>query len=359
MKKILGVSIIVIIFLATVAAFFILGENNEPGEEINFKDSPINQDNQEQCGFASQPLFNYEFTDFSKIEDFQPIGSISGASRGRSYITVKKGETVPVYAPTDATLISVIYAFRGPEADHGEYGFKFNAKCGVTFLLDHLDSASEEMKKYAPAEPSRSTATDDSLSIPIKAGTLLGYTNGTPQARTFDFLAIDRNIKTFYINPKRWEWEQSLYSVCPYDLYEKNLKEKYYQKIGISSDTGFKKAENCGQPSYDIPGTISGGWFSSDMATDLKGDFMLIGERMGAVDLTIKSDSESLKLRITDYNPKIMPREIGIGESICYQGFNNDWVFLHLIDGQTIEVSNGSGACPASFPETKAEKWQR
>ncbi len=305
------------------------------------------------------PIFNYEFTDFSKIDAFQPLGSITGASRGRSYIIIKEGESVPVYSPMDATLIAVIYAYRGPDSNHGEYGFLFDTKCGVTFLLDHLDFASEELKKYAPTEPSRSTATNDRISIPIKGGTLLGYTDGTPQARTFDFLVLGSTKTNSYINTDRWKWDQSIYSICPYDLYEETLKEIYYQKIGMINDKEFKKAENCGKLSHDIINTISGGWFLNETSTDIQGEFMLIGENIGVVDLTVKTDSEGTKLRITDYDPELLPKDVGIGESVCYSGTNNDWVYVHLIDSQTIDISTGRDSCPSSFPTTGVKRYYR
>ncbi|MEK6908679.1 MAG: hypothetical protein AABX23_01360 [Nanoarchaeota archaeon] len=355
-------TIIVVIVLLLVLKQLTNPEKNElntqtmQNEQIN-QQSPGNVRNEEETNCP--PVFSYEFTDFSKIDAFQPIGSIAGASRGRSYINVKNGVSVPVYAPMDATLVSIIYAYRGPEADHGEYGLKFDTKCGVIFLLDHLDSASDEIKKYAPAEPVRSTATNDNLAIPIKAGTLLGYTDGTPQARTFDFLVIDQTKKAYYINPERWKWEQSLYSVCPYDLYTEDLKEKYYQKIGVAYDGGFKKAENCGNPSYDVENTISGGWFLDEQATDLKGEFLLIGKAMGSVDVVVKEESEGTKLRITDNNPEKNPIDIGIGESVCYEGFNNNWAYLHLVDKTTIELSSGQGECPSSFPQTNSKKYYR
>jgi len=356
------ISLGIVISVVIVSGFVWLRDKNETQNDNSKKEadySQIKKDKKNEDCSKNPVVFTTEFTDFSKINAFQPIGSISGASRGRSYIEIKKGETVPVYAPMDATLVSIIYAYRGSDADHGEYGFKFDTKCGVTFLLDHLDSASEEMKKYAPKEPSRSTAVNDSLSIPVKAGILLGYTDGTSQARTFDFLVLNQNNKIFNINPNRWQWDQSKYSVCPYEFYTNNLKEKYFQKIGMNTNTGFIKAKDCGNISYDINNTISGGWFLDDRATDLTGEFMLIGERMGAVDLTVKTDSEGAKLRITDYNPKTLPKDVGINESVCYKGFANDWVFLHLIDGKTIEMRSGFGDCPASFPDAGAKKYYR
>ncbi|MBN2423097.1 hypothetical protein JXB41_07785 [Candidatus Woesearchaeota archaeon] len=343
---------------------FVLGCTSDPKQTVKL-DNQTEQEKQNDTltetaeEINCPPVFSYEFTEFSKIDAFQPIGSITGASRGRSYIIIKKGETVPVYAPMDATLISVIYAYRGPDADHGEYGFLFDTGCGVTFLLDHLDSASEELKRYAPAEPSRSTATNDLISIPVKGGTLLGYTDGTPLARTFDFLALDSAKTGSYINPDRWKWDQSLYAICPYDLYEDNLKEKYYQKIGTIIEGKFRKAEDCGKTIYDIENTISGGWFLDEKSTDLEGEFLLIGQQTGVVDLVVKTDREGIKLRITDYDPVQLPENIGIGESVCYQGFNNDWVYVHLIGNRTIEINNGRDACPSSFPTKNAKKYYR
>ena len=354
--------ILALVIIGAVLIFIQKSRKNsaeENWQNIPRDDSQNKTDQKEPDCSKNSVVFTAEFTDFSKINAFQPIGSITGASRGRSYIEIKKGESAPVYAPTDATLISVIYAYRGPDADHGEYGFKFDTKCGVTFLLDHLDSASDEMKKHAPAEPSRSTASNDSLSIPIKAGTLLGYTDGTPQARTFDFLVLDQNEITFHIKPSRWEWDQSNYSVCPYDLYRDELKAKYYQKIGQKTDAGFIKAQSCGNISYDIANTISGGWFLDEKATDLKGEFLLIGSSYNQVDLVVKNDSEKTNLRITDYSPKILPKDVSIGKSVCYKGFNNDWAYIRLIDNGTLEINNGSGACPSSFPFNGAKKYYR
>lgn len=360
----------VVVFVLCGIIFFTRDQSddlaNDQGDananDMKSRGSSGNQSNQQIVKNASAhcpPVFTVPFTDYDKIDAFQPIGSITGASRGRSYITVKEGETVPVYAPADATLISVIYAYRGTGSDHGEYGFKFDTGCGVMFLLDHLDSASEEMKRYAPVEPSRSTATQDMLSIPIRAGTLLWYTNGTSQARTFDFLVIDNNSAVFHINPERWEWDQSLYSVCPYDFYKDDLKEKYFQKIGIRTNDGFLKSENCGRISLDVSDTLSGGWFPDDSSTDLHGEFLLIGERMGAVDIVIKTDSEQSKLQMTDYHPNKTPENVKIGQLICYQGFANDWVYFHVIDARTVELTRGAGACPSRFPSTNVKKYYR
>jgi len=142
-------------------------------------------------------------------------------------------------------------------------------------------------------------------------------------------------------------------------LFTQDIKAKYYQKIGLSSDTGLMKAENCGKITYDIADTISGGWFPDDIATDMKGEFLLIGSTFSQVDLVVKNDSEKTNLRITDYNPKILPKDVSVGQSVCYKGFANDWAFVHLIDTGTLEIISGNGVCPSSFPTDSAKKYYR
>ena len=307
-------------------------------------------------------VFTHRFTDLSKINAIQPIGSITGASPGRSYLDIKEGETVPVYAPMDATLTFIAYAYRGPEAPHPEYGFNFDTGCGVTFMLDHLDTISDELKQYAPTEPEPAGATGSSnnLSVEVKAGTLLGYTDGTEQAKTFDFLVIDKNTEVFHVNPQRWDWDQALHAVCPYELYTDDLKSEYYEKIGTYYNTGFVKAESCGNPSYDIAGTISGGWFLGENDTMMTGEFITIGEEGGNVYTIVKNNVEDTITRVDDYRTEVMPKDVKVGSSVCYFDNNtNTWAFLNLVSEETIQLASGNGNCPVNFPDSNIKTYSR
>ncbi|XOU94318.1 MAG: hypothetical protein ACNFW9_05755 [Candidatus Kerfeldbacteria bacterium] len=305
-------------------------------------------------------VFTHRFTDITKINAIQPIGSITGASPGRSYLDIKEGETVPVYAPMDATLKFIAYSYRGPEAPYPEYGFSFDTGCGVTFMLDHLDTISDELKQYAPIEPSLATDGTNNLSVEVEAGTLLGYTDGTEQAKTFDFLVIDKNTDVFHINPERWDWDQALHAVCPYDLYTDDLKSEYYEKIGTYYYTGFVKAESCGNPSYDIVGTISGGWFLGENDTMMTGEFMTIGEEGGNVYTIVKNNLEDVIIRVDDYWTEVMPKDVKVGSSACYFDNNTDtWMFLNLVSEETIQLANGNGNCPVEFPDSNIKIYSR
>lgn len=348
--------ILIIVVSIIILVVFWFGQKSKPSEEDESRvGSTSANTGQIQC----PPTFVYDFTDISKIDAFQPLGSLSGASRGRSYITISKGQTVPVYLPLDATLKSIIYAYRGPDAPEPEYGFKFDIGCSMTLLLDHVDFISDELRQYAPTEATRSTATDDNLSVKIKGGSLLGQSNGTPQARTFDFLVMDYNLKVNYIKPSRWQWDQSKYAVCPYDYYGEPQKQAYYAKLGENTDLGLKKSIDCGKLSYDMDDTISGGWFADENATDTKGKFMLIGERLGVVDLIVKNDSEGTSFRVTDYSPKILPVEVGVGEAVCYGGNGGNWAYVLLPNKDTIKLVTGSGKCPNSFSGSNTQVFYR
>jgi len=350
--------ILTVALVVVIGAFVFLKPKGYNGEQNNQKNADSTEASNQNC----PSVFTSEFTDYDKINAFQPIGSITGASRGRSYITIKSDEQVPIYAPVDGTLTSIIYAFRGPDAKQGEYGFKIKATCGVTVLLDHIDIASDKMKKYSPSEPVTTTVQNDNLSVLIKAGTLLGYSDGTPQARTFDFLVLDENQKAKYINPKRWQWDQSLYGVCPYDYFESKLKDKYYQKIGETSQLAgqqvFTKSETCGSTSYDIADTISGGWFENDQATELSGEYMLIGSLFNRVEVNIKNSSENSLSRVSDYSPTKLPKDVGVGQEICYKSVSN-WTYLKLADKNTIRMAKGQGSCPATMPTSNVKNYYR
>lgn len=281
----------------------------------------------------------------------------------------------PIYSPTDATLENIIYAKRPKDpikslsdTGKGEYGLYFRLSCDVILLFDHIDRVSDKILAVAPKEPSESSRVNNPpVNLEIKKGELLGYTDGTSQARTFDFLIIDRSKPVFHVNPKRWEWEQAVYAQCPYDFFTPELKEKYYAKIGeaVEKSTGreFTPAEECGELSHDKLGTISGGWFKGE-STDTKGDFLAIArptKSVNRVDTAVKKDGlfgpDSV---IHDYSPKVFPEDVKVGDEVCYNDQNQGkWVYVKLLSDSQLKFTRGSGNCPANFPESQAELWKR
>lgn len=320
------------------------------------------------CVSNTNPQFTHPFTDLSTIDALNPIGGIGGGSPGRSYIGVKEGMEAPLYAPINATLRKIIYADRG--SGYGEYGLIFAASCEVEFMFDHIDRLSDTLAKYAPKTAAATSQIQDNmeLTVRINAGELLGYSNGTPLARTFDFLLTNYAKKASYINPKRWEWEQALYSQCPYDYFVSDLKSQYYGKLGKPGHLGFVKADACGNPSHDVAGTASGGWFKGD-STDKRGEYLAIARDYNDAQIAYRKDGQAFEssqavqtgkpyLNIVDFTPGTYPEEITPGQSICYSN-NNEWAFITLLSNTELSFAKGSGACPAEFPESQTETWVR
>lgn len=310
---------------------------------------------------CKKPEFTYPFTDLSKIDAINKLGSFGAGSQGRSYSGIKEGMEVPVYAPTDATLETVIYTPRGGPETPPEYGLYFDTGCNVRFLLDHIDRVTDEIKALAPQSPASSTRTElgTKPNKKIKAGTLLGYSNGTPQARTFDFLVMNYANEVEHINPSRWTNDQTKYSVCPYDYYISPYKEQFLAKVGINSQ-GVFTPEDCGKPSQDIQGTLSGGWFKGD-SKDSQGEFLGIGQNSARTEIVIRKDGMLTDVNLQDWTlGKKKPKDVKAGEQICYsdQG-SNVWAWIRLDMQDKIAFAKGSGKCPAAFPESQSEQWER
>lgn len=360
--------IILLVSVGLVAQhFFTFNFSKEPSldKKIVNKIVKVGEENQGDCSPDSNPQFDGEFTDLSKINAINPIGGTQGGSPGRSYIEVKKGTEAPIYNPTDAVLESIIYARRGGPDTPGEYGLLFRV-CDVTYLFDHIDKVSDKIKELSPKEPANTSRTDGGnlLNVLIKKGELLGYTDGTPQARTFDFLLMNRSKPATHINPARWQWEQAVYAQCPYDYFTLELKDKYYQKIGEASEIGGKEsfipAQSCGELSHDVLGTASGGWFKGE-STDKKGEYLAINRQSKRVDISLKKDGMfGPDSNMRDYAPKVYPEDIKVGEQACYHDrYGNKWVYIQLVAGSKLSVAQGSGNCPGTFPTSGSSMWER
>ncbi len=355
MKKYLLLGLIIIVTAGVV--LIVSRSTEEPIEEFVENDEVPGtigrSKNQNSRCSNDEVVFTKVFVDNEKIESIGPIGALDGGSHGRSYIQVKEGSQTPVYAPADAILEYIVYARRGPLLETGEYGLYFRAGCDLVFLLDHLDSLSEELQALAPSEFSESSATGGPIvGYQVTAGELIAYTDGTDMGRTFDFLVLDNSKQVEYINPGRFEWDQNNFSQCPYDYYTEDLKNEYYSLLPEPN----KSDKNCGNPSYDIKGTASGGWFQGD-DKDISGRWMTFGTYTSYSGLMIRKDG-GVDFSVRDYDPVIKPEDMKPGDEVCYN-YNSSWAYARLETEDELRVVTGSGSCPGVFPVSQAETWVR
>lgn len=355
--------------LLTAAALIILPRifgNNSPKEN-----NPVGQiiqrvaggdDPRANCQSNPSPKFTADFTDLSKIQHLAPIGGVMVGSPARSYVFVKEDVTgTPIYAPTDATLESMIYAIRRDPRNpddkkaKGEYRLDFRVSCEVTFYFDHIDRVTDEIKNFWKGGPIENTRENQNVNFKVKAGDLLGFSDGTDMSRGFDFFLLNTSKKVPHINPARWQWEQTTIADCPYDYFVDDLKSKYYNAFA-SQDGQKLQNPSCGSPSHDVAGTASGGWFQGD-SKDNQGKWLEIASQNGRVEVNLR-ESGSFGFSIRDYSPKIMPENLTVGNATCYAE-QGKWAYIKLVAESQLALAKGSGTCPASFPQNLSETWER
>ena len=314
------------------------------------------------CRNNPQPVFTATFTDLAKIKSIAPIGGVMVGSPARSYITVKGGgttekEMAPLYAPIDAVLEGIVFARRDPTNPQapGEYRLDFRSSCEVTFHYDHIDEVPDEIRSLGPSTPADNTREATRTNLAVKAGQLVGRSDGTAQSGGFDFYLLNSGKTVPHINPVRWTWEQSTIADCPYDYFTPELKEQYYGAFRSQDNAKLLKLD-CGSPSHDLIGTASGGWFK-DQSTTNEGLWLEIANMNGRAELLIREDGNHL-FAVRDYQAKIMPDAVKVGQSVCYSE-GQKWVYIKVASEMELWLAKDEGSCPSSIPTTNIETWQR
>ncbi|MBI4032624.1 hypothetical protein HY374_02875 [Candidatus Berkelbacteria bacterium] len=332
------------------------------GPTIGERVAQRGQTKQADCQSNANPVFTAGFTDLEAIRSVAPIGGVTVGSPARSYIQVE-GDTAdtrslaPVYAPTDATVEGIVYARRNPDdpTAPGEYRLDLRVSCEVTIHFDHLDDVVASLKSLTPSEPADNTREAVRVDVPVRAGDVLGHSNGTTQAGTWDFYLLNTAVTVPHVNPARWQWEQTTIADCPYDYFTEELKDQYYAAFR-SQDGQPLESPDCGSPSHDVAGTASGGWFQGE-STNASGRWLEIGNVNGKVELVVRN-AGTHELSIRDYDTTTMPENLTIGQDACYTDRSN-WAFVRLDTDTQLSLASGTGSCPTDFPAAQAEAWVR
>ncbi|MEK6872067.1 MAG: hypothetical protein AABX16_04150 [Nanoarchaeota archaeon] len=272
---------------------------------------------------------------------------------------MKEGESTPVYAPINATITRIYYSDKNyskafdREFIRPEYRIDFQISCEVTMAYDHIVTIADKFKEFAPQVPSPRRNDGVSVSIPVQAGELIGYTSGGFPGRAFDFLLLNRARQSQNLNPARWISDHSLYKTCPYDYFVPELKKQYYNFI--AAEGGMR---NCGPRVKEVPNTIAGYWFQGD-ATESKGSrFVIYGTNHFVEWTLIKSSEAPIAYRTQDAG-FVLPENVTEGTSACYYDNNkNVYIYIKMLSDDKVDLVNGDGKCPASFP-TGYETWIR
>ena len=200
----------------------------------------------EGCESDATPEFTSHLTDLERIEYIVPWGTVqNGNLKNHSYLHIRGGGGnvgVAVHAPVDSHLIAAArYRERGSGSD--EYMLLFQVSCEVAYKLDHIDTLSP---KLAAALGDLESKRDDTRTtrvrptVPLAAGDVIGYTNGTRQAGSWDFgvyslVAANQLPDRLKTHTKRPEGSQYRYAVCPFAFFPEGIRQTYLALMRGSS----------------------------------------------------------------------------------------------------------------------------
>mgnify|MGYP001587355508 CR=1 FL=1 len=344
---------------------YCLGNGNELCSVIfhpeDDEQSTGGQSNEVNCVSNPNPVFTHAFTDIAKLTEVSQYGNnalYNPGSQARSYVSVKEGESTPVYAPINMTITRIYYSdknysFLEPGFIRPEYRINFEISCEVEMAYDHIVSLADKFKEFAPqvSSPGRNEGVE--VSILVKAGEIIGYTSGSFPGRAFDFIMLNKAKLHPHLNRARWVTDNSLYKDCPYDYFTDELKQQYYnlfvEEQGVRS---------CGPRVKEVQNTVAGYWFQGE-ATESNGPRFVIYGSKHFVEWTLIKSSESPVAYRTQDAGFVLPEKITQGKSTCYyDGNRNVYLYVKMISNDKMGLVTGNGNCPSGFP-AQHETWVR
>lgn len=204
----------------------------------------------EKCISNPDPEFTAHITDLSEIERVIPPGAIVGGVGGdvlktHSFLHVRLSEQVPIYAPVDSALYAGAFY---KEAGRPQYTLFFRVSCEVFYVFDHIDNVEPKIGEKFSSTPQEDTRTSGEFEqyVHVKAGELIGYSEGTPQAHSWDFGVYNKERPNFLSDLEKYK-EYKLFprdkiANCPYDYFSQNLKDDYTELFeGKSVESDYPK----------------------------------------------------------------------------------------------------------------------
>ena len=217
---------------------------------------------------AKTPVFTHNFIDPKYVRVVTPIGEQTGSGgviAVRSYVHPAieyAGQELPIFAPTDMTLISASY-YKPPGSSDTykpEYSLYFEAGCGISVKFFHIKGVVGKIAGAVPSEPSSSSAGQTVKSTPVKAGEQIGWYKLGETSVAFDFWVDNAAVTNKFIVQSHFTNSNAVHSVCPYDFYTSDKKAIWLAKLGAPGSDPIP-GTGCGTISQGVLGTADGMWF--------------------------------------------------------------------------------------------------
>ena len=77
------------------------------------------------------------------------------------------------------------------------------------------------------------------------------------------------------------------------------------------------------------------------------------------MDMGVKENGSNNIFALKVFDPKTTPDQVTPGQAVCFQGYQNNWVYVKLLAQGKLSLAYSTGFCPTSFPESQATLWER
>ena len=361
----IALPLVIVFVLVAVAA-----QRQKPGVTSNSAASTAKTPDEEV-------VFTHQIFDPTQVSSIIPLGELNGggsewqATTGvviniKPAVVAAEG-MINVYAPTEMTLESYSYHRDPRSPDSTDWALIFRVNKNVTLKYDHITQASEKIVAVTTSTPKdRSNEEPPRTKIKFAAGEIVARTHGTKLAKNWNIYMTDASITNKFVNQNRYQKSQIGYrfinGACPFNYYESAVKNSYLALMG-ATEAG--QSRDCGNPSKDVAGTLSGAWFfdQSDSNTDeqLDGNFVS--------PLAIYHDSANRviidQIANTQFRIEGGTDPATVSTEKCYQLTDQasraaGYAYFKLVGSSQMQLAYGaSGSCPSSFPATGTKNYYR
>jgi hypothetical protein len=307
MKKIILIIILFVLVLGASLIFLIHQKKGNiyfPGVEI-ISDLKSKFLQYPKCpadltGILTAPLIEPKY-----ISALTPLGNLNPPGHtspvDHIYFSTDSNERIPVYAPADSWVTSIISVAFDAGRGFEPYGYVIQLTICDGLVLDFANSqdisqslkdeiakqkgdCKDGPKKDGHIGPERQCSY--SINSKVRAGEQIGYTQRTLNADgsynlPFEIWAADYNKPA----PSNIDWsyydndDRYAHIMCPFDLYAGTLKQQFYDKLGginqikdkdektgkqLEAISTFKQRTIepiCGTVNQNLVGTVQGMWF--------------------------------------------------------------------------------------------------
>jgi len=368
-KIFLFVALPLIIVLVVILFFVFMGSSPVSAPTTG---SPSSNKGSDKVSFSSK-IFEP-----AQISHVTPLGELNGGGSEWQATTgvmvnikpavVSGDKMIDVYAPTAMTLESYSYHSDPRSPGNADWALIFRINEDVTIKFDHITKATDRIVAVTTSVPKdRSNEEAPKSRISFTAGELVAQTHGTQLAKNWNIYMTDRAVTNKFANQKRYENSNIGYrfinGVCPFNYYESAIKTAYLALMGA---TKAGQSHECGNPSKDVAGSLSGTWFSDE--DDSKTGEQIDGNFVSP--LAIYRDSANRVIidliANTQYRVEGGIDPAAVNTEQCYNladkdsGRTSGYAYFKLVSPTIMKLAYGSSSsCPASMPSENTKTYYR